>query len=60
MIVTLDQIVAGILEQVFDFLLPLWKIINLTILYTVILQWLEHHWNHENMLETGVFQANEY
>ena len=23
------------------------------------LQWLEHLWNHENMFETGVVQANE-
>ena len=27
--------------------------------YTVTLQWLEHLWNHENMFETGVVQANE-
>ena len=26
---------------------------------TVELQWLEHIWNHENMFETGVVQANE-
>ena len=28
-------------------------------LITVDLQWLEHIWNHENMLETGVVRANE-
>ena len=27
--------------------------------YTVGLQWLEHLWNHENMFETKVVQANE-
>ena len=27
--------------------------------YTVELQWLEHLWNHENMVETGVVRANE-
>ena len=27
--------------------------------YTVELQWLEHLLNHENMLETGVVQANK-
>ena len=26
---------------------------------TVDLQWLEHFWDHENMFETGVVQANE-
>ena len=26
---------------------------------TVELQWLEHHWNHVNMFETGVVQDNE-
>ena len=26
--------------------------------FTVKLQWLEHFWNHENMFETGVVQAN--
>ena len=26
---------------------------------TVELQWLEHLWNHENIFETGVVQANE-
>ena len=26
---------------------------------TVELQWLEHLWNHENILETGVARANE-
>ena len=26
---------------------------------TVELQWLEHFWDHENMFETGVVQANE-
>ena len=27
--------------------------------YIVELQWLEHLWDHENMFETGVVQANE-
>ena len=26
---------------------------------TAELQWLEHLWNHENMFEIGVVQANE-
>ena len=26
---------------------------------TVELQWLEPHWKHENMFETGVVRANE-
>ena len=26
---------------------------------TVELQWLEYLWNHENMFETGIVQANE-
>ena len=26
---------------------------------TVELKWLEHLWNHENMVETGVVRANE-
>ena len=30
-----------------------------TVLVTVELQWLEHQWSHENMLETGVAGANE-
>ena len=29
-------------------------------LVTVELKWLEHHWNLENMFETGVVRANEY
>ena len=29
------------------------------VLNTVELQWLEHFWDHENMFETGVVQANE-
>ena len=28
-------------------------------LYIIELEWLEHVWNHENMFETGVVQANE-
>ena len=28
-------------------------------IYTVELKWLEHLWDHENMLETGVVRANE-
>ena len=27
--------------------------------HTVELQWLENIWNHENIFETGVVQANE-
>ena len=27
--------------------------------YTVEFQWLKHLWNHENMFQTGVVQANE-
>ena len=30
-----------------------------TQIIAVELQWLEHLWNHENMLETGVVRANE-
>ena len=26
---------------------------------TVKLKWLEHHWDHEKMFETGVLRANE-
>ena len=33
-----------------------WFTVNL---YTVELQWLQHLWNHENMFEIGVVQANE-
>ena len=29
------------------------------VLYTVELQWLEHHGDHENMFQTGVVQADE-
>ena len=25
--------------------------------YTVVLQWLEHLWDHENMFQTGVVRA---
>ena len=30
------------------------------LLYIAELQWLEHLWNHENMFETGVVQADEF
>ena len=31
----------------------------ITDVYTVELQWLEHHLDHENLFETGVVWANE-
>ena len=35
-------------------------LLRMLITIAVELQWLEHLWNHENMLETGVVRANKY